>query len=684
MTLAVNVEGLAADLRNERDRWCVWRDVNGKKVPFQVARPDDEAKVNDESHWGAFDDARGVYEAGGFDGLGFRLGSGFAGVDLDDCRDPETGALTPKAQAIVNEFNSYTEVSPSGEGVKIFVKAWLGKNHPKAGCEIYGGRRYFCVTGQHLEGTPTTVEERGGQLDALIAREFKDDDRAERTAPRDSKKPATRQLTKGERDNSLTRLAGRLRRAGFDDDAMAAALWKHNLRYCQPPLERRDVERVAHSIGRKRSGDVEFIAFTSGARTGQIVADNQHNIRLALAKLGLTFRYNAFANTALVTHDGATQPLDDAVLNRAWLQLDEVFGFRPPIEFFQIVVGDLARRDSFHPVRDYLDALTWDRTPRIDTWLSTYGGACDTDYTRAVGSIFLVAAVRRVRTAGCKFDELLILESEQGLLKSQALRALCPEDESWFSDDLPLGVDAKQVIERTAGKWLIEASELQGYTNAEIDRLKGMLARQVDGPVRLAYGRLSVEVPRQFVMAGTTNKLTEYLRDSTGNRRFWPVRCQRFDLDALRRDRDQIWAEAACRESAAGSIRLPENLWSVAAAEQEARREIDPWEELLDDRVAGGFEREAILVEELWRALGDAGNFRKRNDASRLSQIMQRRGFTRKKKVDVTFLDRNGQAPLVEAGGEKRRAWAWIREGKDPASIEVQMSVPAGQQETPW
>ena len=216
--------------------------------------------------------------------------------------------------------------------------------------------------------------------------------------------------------------------------------------------------------------------------------------------------------------------------------------------------------------------------------MRVYGGAVDTTtqsdaddsltYLEAVSSIFLIAAVRRVRTPGCKLDELLTLEAPQGTLKSSALRVLCPDD-NWFSDDLPLGVDAKQVIERTGGKWIIEASELQGYTNAQIDHLKGMLARQVDGPVRLAYGHHSTEVARQFVAVGTTNKLTEYLRDSTGNRRFWPVRIARFDVAALKRDRDQLWAEAARREALGESIRLPEALWAAAGVEQDARRQID-------------------------------------------------------------------------------------------------------------
>jgi predicted P-loop ATPase len=155
---------------------------------------------------------------------------------------------------------------------------------------------------------------------------------------------------------------------------------------------------------------------------------------------------------------------------------------------------------------------------------------------------------------------------------------LCP-DETWFSDDLPLNVDAKQIIERTLGKWIIEASDLAGKRKAENEQLKSMLSRQIDGPARLAYARNPTERPRQFIIVGTTNSST-YLSDSTGGRRYWPVAIQKFDVEATKRNRDQPWAEAVVRASQGASIRLPENLWPHAAV-QEARREMDPWEETI-------------------------------------------------------------------------------------------------------
>ena len=144
------------------------------------------------------------------------------------------------------------------------------------------------------------------------------------------------------------------------------------------------------------------------------------------------------------------QTLTDKIRNRIWLAIDSQFSFRPSSDFFNVVVFDTAWANQVHPVRDYLDSLTWDGAPRVDRWLITYGKAADTEYTRAVGAIVPIAAVRRVRHPGSKYDEMLVLESEQGKLKSSALQALCPEP-GWFSDDLPLNVDAKQIIERTGG-----------------------------------------------------------------------------------------------------------------------------------------------------------------------------------------------------------------------------------------
>ena len=177
------------------------------------------------------------------------------------------------------------------------------------------------------------------------------------------------------------------------------------------------------------------------------------NIRIALLKLGVTLRYDKFADRTLIEGLPDFGPaLDDAAVNRIWLLMEQRFKFRPAKDVLYIVITDTAQLNGFHPVRDYLDGLQWDGTKRIDTWLTTYGEAEDTEYARAVGALMLMAAVRRVRRPGCKFDEMPVIENPvQGTFKSMALATLAVREE-WYSDDLPLNLEGKRVIESLRGR----------------------------------------------------------------------------------------------------------------------------------------------------------------------------------------------------------------------------------------
>lgn len=394
-------------------------------------------------------------------------------------------------------------------------------------------------------------------------------------------------------------------------------------------------KKVVTEISRWLGRESDFIRNADGV----IIKDNQENVRRAIQMLGVELSYQEFAEKMLLReHEGPVRLLDDRLINSIWLRIDREHRFRPSFTFYEKVLTDSAFDNMFHPVRDYLYSLRWDGEPRINTWLAQYGGAVDASdssehltYLEAVSSIVLIAAVRRVMHPGCKYDEMLVLESQQGLSKSSALRALCPQDE-WFSDDLPLNVDAKEIIERTLGKWIIEASDLVGGRKADRDHLKSMLSRQIDGPARMAYAHVPVERPRQFIIIGTTNT-AEYLVDMTGSRRIWPVKVQRFDVQGLTNDRDQLWAEAVVREAAGESIRLPEMLWEAAGSHQEARREVDAWEEIIEGVVRrlepSTVGRLQVATSELWQALGIETSRRDRAGAKRISEIMQRFGFER-------------------------------------------------------
>lgn len=353
----------------------------------------------------------------------------------------------------------------------------------------------------------------------------------------------------------------------------------------------------------------------------------QGNIRIALGRLGVTVEHDDFSDRDYIRGlPGFGPHLDDKAMNRLRLQVDEQFRLSVGKEFFYDVVSDAALANRRHPVREYLAGLSWDGTPRLDTWLSAYASAEDSEYTRAVGALVLVAAVRRVRQPGCKFDEMLVLEGPQGKGKSSLLATLAVR-EDWFSDDLPLNADTKRQMEALAGRWIVEAGELKGMRKGDAEALKGFLSRRVDR-ARMAYGRAPTELPRQCIIIGTTNS-DKYLKDSTGNRRFWPVRTGELRLSELARDRDHLWAEAAAREAAGAPIRLDPALYAAAADAQEDRLVGDPFMEILQPMLGEAVGK--IATEDVWKILDRADRTRRsQDDASRLGEVMRRLGWERK------------------------------------------------------
>lgn len=189
---------------------------------------------------------------------------------------------------------------------------------------------------------------------------------------------------------------------------------------------------------------------------------------------------------------------------------------------YQIAVTKVADDRSYHPIREYLAALPeWDGVPRVDTLLIDYLGAEDNSYVRAVTRKTLCAAVRRVQEPGVKFDTMLVLNGPQGIGKSTLISRLAGE---WFSDSLNLSdTKDKTAAEKLQGYWILEIGELAGLRKAEVETLRSFLSRQND-IYRAAFGRRATPHPRQCIFFGTTNAESGYLRDTTGNRRFWPVK----------------------------------------------------------------------------------------------------------------------------------------------------------------
>jgi len=331
---------------------------------------------------------------------------------------------------------------------------------------------------------------------------------------------------------------------------------------------------------------------------GETILSNIHNAQLLLSyhsDLEGVLGFNQFTKsvdilkqppweTELAAYPRSLTDVDDTRAT-AWL---ERHGCKLTISNVHNAIISAAHHNPFHPLQDYLNGLQWDGEARLSTALSRYFGCETSDYTAAVSRKFFVGSVARGLTPGCKNDTMLILEGPQGLKKSTAVAELFHDD--WFSDELS-DLGSKDASMQLQGVWCIELAELATMWRAESNRLKEFLSRREDR-FRPPYGRNVVCSPRQCVFVGTVNPEGGYLKDATGARRFWPVRCKDIQIDLIRAERDQLWAEAV------EAYRAGERWWfdldeqHIAEAQQAARYESDPWH----DQVLNWAEQRAVIT----------------------------------------------------------------------------------------
>jgi predicted P-loop ATPase len=254
-----------------------------------------------------------------------------------------------------------------------------------------------------------------------------------------------------------------------------------------------------------------------------------------------------------------------------------------------------AREFRFHPVREQLNGLVWDRTPRMSTWLKVYLGATGpAEYLAAIGEKFLIAMVARIFQPGCKCDYMLVLDGDQGVMKSLACKILAGE--AYFSDDLG-DIAHKDAKQHLRGKWLVEESELANISRAATETLKSFISRTTE-KYRPPYAKAQVEEPRQCVIVGTTNR-DDYSKDETGARRLLPVKLVgRINIEALKRDRDQLFAEAV------DAYRRSQPWWpdpdfeaKFIKPQQEARRAVDAWDSPIGNWLAGRTAEKVTVME---------------------------------------------------------------------------------------
>jgi hypothetical protein len=341
----------------------------------------------------------------------------------------------------------------------------------------------------------------------------------------------------------------------------------------------------------------------------------------------------------------------------------------------------VATERAFDPLKDYLRALRWDGVPRIDAWLSTYLGAEDSAYARLIGPKFLIQMAARGLMPGCKADFMLMLRGKQGGGKSAVARALGGE---YFSDQLP-DVRTKDAAIQLQGVWLMEAAELVAFNNAEDNSIKNFLTINSDR-FRPPYGRVSEDFPRRTVIIGTTNQ-DVFLRDETGERRKWPVAVGKIDLDRVRADRDQLFAEAVARFDEGERWWPVEEEFLLTEKEQDDCFQEDAWSEVVllwceDPKpaaIAHGDQQDepeikstrcrVLSGEVLEHAIRKCLATRTRKDDMRVSGILKRAGFKRRR---VTI--------------DGAQVWCYCRdEPGQQIEIELRETIPARavQQEPP-
>lgn len=312
-----------------------------------------------------------------------------------------------------------------------------------------------------------------------------------------------------------------------------------------------------------------------------IILENDPLIRGKIA-------YNEFANRGVAR---GPLPWDPKQARRPWTDNDDA-GARWYLERVYDITGKdkisdglalYAHKNAFDDVKDYLAPLVWDGVPRLDTLLIDYLGAADNAYTRAVTRKAFTAAVARVMVPGTKFDTMTILTGHQGIGKSTLLKKM---GRGWFSDSIKT-FEGKEASELVQGVWLVEIGELEAFARSEIGRIKQFLS-QCEDIYRAAYGRHVGWYPRRCVFFGTSNN-GEYLRDKTGNRRFWPVDLAQQPTKNVFRDLDeevdQLWAEAGMRWKLGEPLYLNKDIEKTAQEEQENHRERSPREGLVIDFV---------------------------------------------------------------------------------------------------
>jgi putative DNA primase/helicase len=299
-----------------------------------------------------------------------------------------------------------------------------------------------------------------------------------------------------------------------------------------------------------------------------------------LPELGKNLRFNEMTQEI----EWCNKPIEDPDVVDIRLLLERE-NYQSQDRDIRPAIDRVCRENSYNPVVDYLTPLKWDGTKRLYRWMQTLLGAPDTPFVQLVGPKVLVGAVARAMQPGCKVDTIMVLEGDQGLKKSTAISVLFGEEHT--AESVSIFDQHNKMVMQMMGAWCVELAEFVAILKKDMNAVKGLISMRNDKVV-LPYAKAASNHPRRCVFFGTINPDDMgYLTDSTGNRRYWPVRVTKIDLDGIREKRDQLWAEAfhLYRENERWWLEGEEN--ELAEAETAQRQEQDAWAPILEEKLQG-------------------------------------------------------------------------------------------------
>lgn len=377
------------------------------------------------------------------------------------------------------------------------------------------------------------------------------------------------------RNVTLTSHAGKLRRRGAGVEKIYQELQVLNTTKCNPPLPDREIKSIAISVGKYPVGDSSWIDLGLLLNRDGRPIPNLDCVCTILEDIKYPVWFDTFHRRYFT--DGMKEWTDIDDLNLT-IKLQKEFGIsRISDELVAKAVRTYAHKNLKCEPKDWFETLVWDGEFRMSKFFINALGAKDDSYTIQASNNFWVGMVARVYRPGCKLDTMVVLEGEQGLGKTRALSAIGGK---WHTESEE-SITSKDFFQCLDGKLIIEIAELDSFNRAEVTRIKQVISCSIDR-YRTPYNRRPEDHPRQSIFVGTTND-TEYLKDHTGGRRFIPIRCGVINVDYIKENREQLFAEAVTWYKQGNDWHIMP--YEETKFEQESRRQSDEWEYIIKDYI---------------------------------------------------------------------------------------------------